>query len=263
LADTAPQPDPTDEPADETPDTESADEPDGSEDLGTEPTTTATPARVFASSAEQESNMPPTVADMLADDNRLIRKHGTQFLAIADFSDPIPATWFTAGLPTALPAAYRNMGYISTDGVQESNDIGASDVNAVQDLDPVRSDVDSRSKTLQVTFLEASGYTMGLAHWLPVDEWPTDKTAAWEFHDGERTDAPYYRLALFTQDGVGDDAVYRVEFAYRAKVTDMGDRTLNRTDAESLQFTFTCYKDPVVGRTTTKASTAAVAAVTP
>jgi hypothetical protein len=206
------------------------------------------------------------VADQLDDDNRFVRKHGTQILAIADYSAAVPAAWFenvvdgqgavVGQIPKVLPTGYKNMGYISTDGIQESTDVSNSEVQAVQDLEPIRSDIDSITGTLQVTLLEMSSWVKALAFNYPVSQWPANKAAAWEFHRGAVSEFPYFRLFILTQDGVGLDAVYRVEFAYRAKVTDIGDRTLNRSDAEMMQRTFTLYKDKVTGRTKTEAQTA-------
>jgi hypothetical protein len=202
----------------------------------------------------------PNVASQLAIDNRLVRKHGTQILAIADYATAFPTTLWETGsdtfvVPKALPTGYRDMGYISTDGIQNSSDVSTSDVQAVQTTNPVRSDIDSIVKTLQVTLLEASAWVQGLAHGLPVSEWPEDKTAAYEYLDGDRSDFPYYRLLVLTQDGVGADAFYRIEGAFRAKVTDIGDRSLQRSDAEMFQRTFTCYQDSQFGATTVTSST--------
>lgn len=208
-----------------------------------------------------------SVADQLDDDNRFVRKHGTQILAIADYSTPVPDKWFrdvfaadgttvVGQLPSKLPPGYKNMGYISTDGIQESTDVSSSGVMAVQDTDEIRNDVDSETGTLQVTLLEMSAWVKALAFDKPVSEWPATKAEAWEFHRGASAEKPYYRLFILTQDGIGLDAVYRVEFGYRAKVTDKGDRTLNRSDAEMMQRTFQLFKDRAVNRTKTEAQTA-------
>lgn len=205
-----------------------------------------------------------TVKDQLDDNNDLVRKHGTQLLAIADYSTPVPEAFYedvTTGtganavkrrLPKLLPEGYLNMGYITTDGIQNSDDVSTNDVQAVQDLTPVRTDVDGVTKTLQVAFLEASGWTHALAAGLPVSEWPTDKAGEWEFHEGDKDDFPEYRILVLTQDKTGDKRWFRVEYAYKAMVTDIADRTLSRSDAETIGRTFTCFKDPEVDRTFTK-----------
>lgn len=202
----------------------------------------------------------PDVTSQLADDNRLVQKHGTQILAVADYSAAVPTSWFAAPvsgrvLPNALPSGFKNLGYISTDGITSSTDISTSETMMVQSLEPVRSDVDSMTRTLAVTLGEAgSAWAQALAQQVPVAQWATAKTDPWEYHDGGRTEFPYYRLYILTQDGIGDSALYRTEFAYRAKITDLGDRSLQRSDAEMLDLTFTCYVDPIVGRSYTKAS---------
>jgi hypothetical protein len=207
------------------------------------------------------------VEAQMDNDNRFVRKHGTQILAIADYSTPMPTSWFRdvfaedgttvlGQVPSVLPLGFKNLGFISTDGIQESTDVSSSTVNAAQELEPIRSDIDGIEGTLQVSLLEMSSWVKALAYNYPVSAWPAEKGAAWEFHRGAVSEFPYYRLLVLTQDGVGLDAVYRVEAAYRAKVTDIGDRTLNRTDAEMLQRTFTLYKDREVNRSKTEAQTA-------
>ncbi|WP_146244940.1 hypothetical protein [Curtobacterium sp. MCBD17_028] len=209
----------------------------------------------------------PDVASQLANDNRFIRKHGTQIFAIADYSAAVPEDWFgapdaTTGviLPIALPEGYFNMGYITTDGIKDANNVSASAVNMVQDLDPVRNDIDGMTKTLDVTFGESNAWTRALAHGIPVADWPASKTVGYEYHDGDKADFPFYRGLILTQDGVGSSRFYRVEFAYRMQVTDIADRTLNRTDVEATGRTFTCLRDPEVGRSYTEASTGLIVA---
>lgn len=68
---------------------------------------------------------------------------------------------------------------------------------------------------------------------------------------------PYYRLLTIAQDGVGDDATYRIQAGYRCKVTDQGDQTLNRSDSEVEDTTFGFYKDPDSGKTFTEAQSKA------
>ena len=84
-----------------------------------------------------------------------VRKWGTQLLAIADYSTAMPDP-FSTPQPTNRISCPRAsvMGYISTDGAKMSRGIESADTSAVQDLEPVRSDITGRTRTLQLTFLK-------------------------------------------------------------------------------------------------------------
>lgn len=190
------------------------------------------------------------VTDNIETDNRLVLKHGNKILALADYDQPPVEELFTsAGEPTPLPAYFRQMGYVTTDGVTQGNDVSSTDTNMDQDVEPVRSDTESIARTLAATFGEANAWVNALYHGLPVSEWAESKTDPWDFSFGEVTDPPFYRLLMLTQDGTGSQTKYRVEQAYRAKVTNLGERTLSRADAEGFQFTFGLYKDPATNLT--------------
>lgn len=47
---------------------------------------------------------------------------------------------------------------------------------------------------------------------------------------------------------MGDAAHYRIEAGYRVKVTNQGDNTKNRSDAEGEDQTFTFFQDPKTGK---------------
>lgn len=187
-----------------------------------------------------------SVANQLADNSTYVRKHGTAILALADYSTPMPAAFFdaTTGLPIKLPDGFKNMGYVSTKGFTAKKDSKSDDTTMLQDLDPVRSDLSSSSRTLAVEFGEMSAWVKSLMAGLPVSAWPAQNGAKWSIDEKGASESPYYRLLLLSQDGVGDQATYRAEAAYRVKITDFGDRTLNRGDAETENPTFTVYKDP-------------------
>lgn len=199
------------------------------------------------------------LAKILGDNNTLVHKWGTQLLALADYSTPMPGKFFdtATGKPLTLPEGFKILGYITTDGQQSSRSIESSDTNMVQDLEPVRTDMTGRTRTLHVNFGESNAWVKGLAHGKPVSAWPSAKDADWEYTDGEVTDMPYYRLLTIAQDGVGDDATYRIQAGYRVKVTDQGDQTLNRSDVEVEDTTFGFYKDPASGKTFTEAQSKA------
>jgi hypothetical protein len=204
----------------------------------------------------------PDVVDQMVNDNRNIHKWRRVILAIADYSADVPEAFFgTDGKPIALPTGYKNMGFITTDGISHSYDLSVDETNMLQDLEPVRSDNTSKSHTFQVAFGETNGWTKALAYGKPVSEWPSDKNAAWIFDEDPDSGDAYYRAITLAQDGVGAGAVYRVEAAYRIKVTDMDDRAINNSDVEEVNRTFTIYRDPVIGKSYTEAQTAATGVV--
>ena len=86
---------------------------------------------------------PAFVTDNLETDNRLVLKHGNKILAIADYDQPPVENLFTNHEPTPLPAWFKQMGYVTTDGAVMSSDMSTTAVNMDQDLDPVREDIDS------------------------------------------------------------------------------------------------------------------------
>lgn len=190
------------------------------------------------------------VPSILNDNNGNVRKWGTQLLAIADYSTAMPDPFFDTATnkPNQLPEGFKVMGYISTDGAKMSRGIESADTSAVQDLEPVRSDITGRTRTLQLTFLEMNAWVKALAHGLPVSQWPANKDEGFEFTDEKTTEFPYYRLIWIGQDGVGDAAHYRIEAGYRVKVTNQGDNTKNRSDAEGEDQTFTFFQDPKTGK---------------
>lgn len=125
------------------------------------------------------------VPSILNDNNGNVRKWGTQLLAIADYSTAMPDPFFDTATnkPNQLPEGFKVMGYISTDGAKMSRGIESADTSAVQDLEPVRSDITGRTRTLQLTFLEMNAWVKALAHGLPVSQWPENKDEGFEFTD--------------------------------------------------------------------------------
>ena len=91
-----------------------------------------------------------------------------------------------------------------------SRGIESADTSAVQDLEPVRSDITGRTRTLQLTFLEMNAWVKALAHGLPVSQWPENKDEGFEFTDEKTTEFPYYRLIWIGQAGVRSGSVLRV-----------------------------------------------------
>ena len=207
----------------------------------------------------------PTIADVqqyMQNDPGSVRKHATMILAIADYSTQAPEKFFgDDGLPCQLPTGYKQMGYVTTKGVVEKRSVKTDDTTMMQDLEPVRSDLSSSTRQIDVTFGEANAFTEALRAGLPVASWPESKDSkTWSYTERGISQLPLYRIYLIAQDGVGADAVYRVEFAYKATITGFADRTLDRADTEDLGFTFDVLTDERTGKQYDKASSVKVSA---
>jgi len=183
-----------------------------------------------------------------------VRKWGLQALFLDSPTAPVPATFFDAEtLIPVIPATSLHMGYITTDGVSNEVNISSEDTNMVQDLEPVRTDITGMTNRLTNVFGEASSaWVNALWHGVPFEDFPEEPDGAWVFHDGEIADYPEYRLLAVYQDGVGNQARYRIEYAYKAKVIAKQNRTMNRSSAEGMGFTFGLFKDPDVKRSVTR-----------
>jgi hypothetical protein len=200
--------------------------------------------------------MSPTVSAQLETRKDHVRKWGTLLLALADEETAVPTSLFgpTDHLPIALPTGYRQLGFITTDGVKAAKSISTEKTTMVQSLEPVREDITEIAQSLACVFGQASSALVnGILHGKRIADLPADAHTPWIYHDGEIADFPSYRLMLLGQDGVGPKAFYRVELGYSAKISAIDERTLNRSTAEGVGLTFSLTKDPVVGKVYTRA----------
>lgn len=192
----------------------------------------------------------PAVEDILTVNEQAVRKWGTMLFAIADYDTAAPGAFFGGDtLPIALPADHLDLGFVTTDGITVADSISSESTSMLQSLEPVRDDLTGRDQSLSVVFGEANAWVNALYHAAQVADFPADRDGEWEFTDAGITDTPYYRILLYGQDGVGSQAVYRVEYAYRAKVTSKTDRALGRSASESFGFTFKLFRDSTLDKT--------------
>lgn len=252
-------------------DSTTSSQPDDTKDEGTDTGTTTTPTTPDTPTTPTGPTTPATpahtatIADVqqyMENNPGNVRKHATMIIAIADYSTPAPEKFFGEdGLPCKLPDGYKQLGYVTTKGVVEKRSVKTDDTTMLQDLEPVRSDLSSSTRQIDVTFGEANAYTEALRAGLPVAAWPESKDSkTWSYTEHGLSQLPLYRIYLIAQDGVGADAVYRVEFAYKATITGFGDRTLDRADTEDLGFTFDVLTDERTGKQYDKASSVKTAA---
>lgn len=191
----------------------------------------------------------PEVSALMKLNNGLVRKWGPKLVAVQDYSEPVPTTFFDEnGLPI-LPPSAKQLGLITTDGIVAASSVSTEATNMDQQVEAVRSDVTGIEKSMTGAFGESSNaWLHALRAGKQVADWPADPKAPWSVDDGDFVDFPYYRLFLIASDGVGDQAFYRVEYGYRVKVSTTADRTLARNANENLGFTFGFFRDPVANK---------------
>lgn len=197
--------------------------------------------------------MPDVQSQLIVTDTN-VRKWGTQLFFLQAPDAPVPTAWFgpTDRLPI-LPEDARQLGFITTDGIGQEDSINTEPTSMLQSLEPVRHDLTGIEKSLTVAFGEDNAFVQALWHGVPFEDFPTDRAGAWQFDDGQITQYPYYRLGWLGQDGIGDQARFRVEYGYRATLTAKESRSANRSDPETYGFTFGLTKDPVIKKSFTRA----------
>lgn len=173
-----------------------------------------------------------------------VRKWRRMLMAIADTTVEPPTTFFnaTTHLPTPLTTGFKDMGYVTTDGITQTDELSTEDTEMLQDLVPVRTDLTGRKQSLQVAFGEGTPWVNALWHGLPVSSWPATNDGPWLYDDASVTEFPPYRIWLIGQDGLGANAIYRAEFAYKAVLIKKTDRALG-SKAETYGCTFGLYLD--------------------
>ena len=189
-----------------------------------------------------------------------VRKWRKIRLGISDYGAAgvtIPATndklFKTTGEPIAWPTGVKDMGYITTDGLDFGNEISSTPTNMLQSVRPVRDDLESVTDSLTVTFGEENAWVEALKHYLPVSSWPATRDQSWGFDGEEITDMPYYVLWILAQDGVGAQAVFRHELKLKARPTARTNSVMNASDPETSGFTFGIYVDEATDLTHLKA----------
>ena len=196
----------------------------------------------------------PDVQEQMTNVDTNVRKWGTALIAFQAPDAPIPTSFFGVSdyLPI-LPTDAKQLGFVTTDGFAQEDSISSEVVNMLQTLEPVRRDLTGIEKSLTFAAGEDNAFVQALWHGIPFEDWPAVASGSWIFDDGDIAQYPEYRVILLLQDGVGSQARYRVEYGYRVTVTAKTARSMNRTDAESYGFTLGLLRDPVVGKSYTRA----------
>ena len=182
--------------------------------------------------------------------NHLIRKA----LEGSVFAAPISATAITALTDEssellALPAGYVDMGLMSDDGAQFSNEVDSSDVTSWGSVEPSRRDITSDVTTLTGFYQETNKMSVALATGVdPSSLVPDASSGELIVPKPDRPASRYYRMLTIGVDLADAGEIYIARFLPRASVTDKDDQAFTSGDDPlGWPTTMTAYKDAVLG----------------
>jgi hypothetical protein len=196
--------------------------------------------------------------------NELIRKSlgGSMWLAPFDTADPWPEEPFVytaavTGPPAvpasvslvAKPAGYDDAGYLSDDGIAQSNEVSESDVTSWQSTTPTRSDITSDVDNITIVMQETKLLSIGLYTGANLAADARNATTGTLFvPKPERPSARFYRGFALAVDGEGDDEFFIGRIYPRLKVTGKSDQNYAKGDDPlSWGVTFRAFVDSDLG----------------
>jgi hypothetical protein len=165
----------------------------------------------------------------------------------------IAVTTTTPGSPVdlaTLPVGYKDIGWVTSDGVTYGRTTDVSDVTSFGSVQPTRSDVTNDTITMSVVAQETSLLTLGLYTGADTSALTASIT------NGEFSIAKpsipgfrYYRvLGLFVDRDDQGREIYLARYMPRARITEWGEQQLNDgDDPVTYNMTFTGYEDSTVG----------------
>jgi hypothetical protein len=173
-------------------------------------------------------------------DNVIIGVTGKAYVAVV--GTPFPADPFTAW---ATP--WVDLGYISTDGLDESLGENRTEIDAWGENSPVITRVKNRQQTFKLTFLETTAATLQLYYAVKASDMNASGAGTGAFVTyGSASTTTAYTTALGL-DVVMDNKIERIMIA-RADVTNRGDRKFNANAEASMEMTFTALTNPSGGK---------------
>lgn len=144
---------------------------------------------------------------------------------------------------------FSSLGCFSDDGAKFSRDVSDSTITPWGFLDPARRDIVSDVTTVDITGLETNKQMLALFNGVDPSTLVPDATTG-ELHidKAASSQAVYFRLIVFGQDGTAGSEIWPARFLPRASVTSPGDQIFQSGDtAIEYPVTITAYKDTSAG----------------
>lgn len=193
----------------------------------------------------------PNYADLADKKNQLIRKAltGSVFIAPPSVADLVSLTSGASSALVALPTGWKDLGWVTKDGVGYGRETEQSEVTSFGSQQPTRTDQVSDVLSMTVTAQETSLLTLGL--YIGVDTTGIEAAAV----TGEvRIAKPqfaanyHYRVLGLFVDEVEEGEIYMARYFPYAKITERGEQTMSDgDDPVTYSLTFRAEEDSALG----------------
>ncbi len=196
----------------------------------------------------------PVFADVQNHKDSLVRKGLAVTIGIAPIATtPLTTILSTDGTLAALPAAFKQLGRPTEDGVSWGRETELSEIFGHGSSMPVRSEIRRSTRRMTVTVLETRkavleaylGMTIAAtATKIPVTT--GNQHLTWD--EPDLPIYPYVRLIALARDITDAGEMYMGQHFLRAKVTEVSELMWSDQDsAMAYQLTYTAFQDSVAG----------------
>lgn len=198
----------------------------------------------------------PSYESLKKKQNELIRKSldGSAFIAPVTAAAITNLTTHSAGPPvvidlTTLPANYRDLGYLTEDGVGFTRDVASSDVTSWGSVTPTRTDITSDTTTITAVAQETNIDSIGLATGKDMSTVTgAANSAEVAINKPARPTQRFYRLLTLAVDQGDSGDIYVARFFPRVKVTGFGDQAYGGGDSPiEWSVTLQAFEDSTLG----------------
>lgn len=186
-----------------------------------------------------------------ADNPTLVRKilEAVAFLAPETGAVITALTGATGALQT-IPTDYLPVGLVTPDGYTFGGDTNTGNVDAMGYTAPVRTDIESQTRTVQFTALETWKRNLAeLRYGMDLSAVTQATTTSGEitFDHPARPLQRYYRLLVIGKDGSGTGEWFRGKWFPRVSVTSFPEEVWSATTPDQAQIQLSTYVDDVIG----------------
>ncbi len=174
-----------------------------------------------------------TFEDVAGENRALARKMQKMAVLLGNEDAPVIESIVDTDNELVIPAGYQSVGHVSRDtGASITPSLDVSTLDAYNDGQPIRRDVNSRTTTLGFTMLESKRLTFEVYHGISLAGIQATAGTKNEvkFDQPDLPDMKYWRVLLLGRDGRGANAIYHAEHFLLMALSDVAERTWSPTE---------------------------------